>query len=225
MITIKEWDSLSNTEKSTHLERNFKATKLSLSRGKAVEGLGINDANYLTQPRIDGVRLICPAYRSWTDMLKRVYSAKCHAKQPTYLGVKVCDEWHSFMSFRKWWLWSQVDGFALDKDIASDDGVYSPDTCIFVPAWLNLFTTDCGVSRGEWPIGVYYHRGTSRFRAQCNNPMTKKRDSLGYFHTPEAAHAAWLNRKLELALELKPKMDEIDPRIYQRVCEIISNAK
>jgi len=215
-------DSLSNTEKSTHLERNFKATKLSLSRRKAVEGLGINDANYLTQPRIDGVRLICPAYRSWTDMLKRVYSAKFHAKQPTYLGVKVCDEWHSFMSFRKWWLGSQVDGFALDKDIASDDGVYSPDTCIFVPAWLNLFTTDCGVSRGEWPIGVCYRKERGRFQALCRNPASKKQEHLGYFGTPYEAHLAWRTRKLELALELKPKMDEIDGRIYPRIVEIIN---
>ena len=48
---------------------------------------------------------------------------------------------------------------------------------------------------------------------------------LGYFDTPEAAHLAWRNRKLELALELKPKMDEIDTRIHPRVVEIIRNAK
>ena len=55
--------------------------------------------------------------------------------------------------------------------------------------------------------------------------MSKNTEHLGYFDTPEAAHAAWLKRKLELALELKPKMDEIDLRIYPRVIEIINNSK
>ena len=52
-----------------------------------------------------------------------------------------------------------------------------------------------------------------------------KVEHLGLFKTPEAAHLAWKARKLELALELKPKMDEIDLRIYPRIVEIINNAK
>lgn len=36
-------------------------------------------------------------------------------------------------------------------------------------------------------------------------------------------HTAWLNRKLEIALELKPEMDEIDLRIYPNVIGIIKS--
>ena len=120
---------------------------------------------------------------------------------------------------------NQVDGWQVDKDLLSDAGIYSPETCIFVPQWLNLLTTDSGASRGKWPIGVSYHDGASRFRAQCRNPITRKGEHLGLFTTPEEAHLAWLKRKLELAIELKPKMDEIDLRIYPRVIEIINNSK
>lgn len=225
MITMKEWKEMCGREQTTWLEENAELSGRSESQRGVVKGVGVNDAHYLTQPNIDGKKVMCPAYRAWATMLKRTYSSKYHAKRPTYSGVTVCDEWQSFMSFRGWWIENQVDGWQVDKDILSDAGVYSHETCIFVPAWLNSFTLDSGSLRGVYPIGVAFHKGTGRFQAGCRNPMSKKREHLGYFDTPEAAHLAWRNRKLELAIELKPKMDEIDIRIYPRVVEIINNAK
>lgn len=221
MITMQEWKAMSSNEQTAWLMKN----KPSGRPRKLVGGVGVNDAPYCTQHKIDGNNFMCPAYQAWTDMLTRVYSAKYHARRPTYKGVTACEEWHSLMSFREWWLDHHIDGFALDKDLLSNAGVYSPDTCIFVPQWLNTFTIDSGARRGKWPIGVGYHDGASRFRAQCRNPITRKGEYLGLFATPEAAHIAWRARKLELALELKPRMDEIDQRIYPRVIEIINNAK
>ena len=194
-------------------------------QGGVISGSGVNDATYCTQPAIDGKRVMCPAYRAWKNMFKRVYSAKFHASRPTYSDVKVCDGWRSFSNFRSWWLDHHVDGWHIDKDLLSDDGVYSPEACLFVPAWLNLFTTDSGAARGAYQIGVCFHKQSGRFEAKCSNPITKKREHLGLFDTPEAANLAWRTRKLELALELKPKMDSIDQRIYDRVVEIIMKAR
>ena len=225
MITIQEWNAMSGKEQTLWLEENTELSRRHESQRGLVYGVGVNDAPYCTKPTIDGKRFYCPAYVAWNNMLTRSYSAKFHASRPTYSGVTVCDEWHSFMAFRAWWIENQVDGCPIDKDLLSDDACYSPDTCIFVPVWLNAFTTDSCAKRGVYPIGVDFRKGKGRFRAQCCNHMSKKRDHLGYFDTPEAAHLAWLNRKLEIALELKPKMDEIDLRIYPRVIEIINNAK
>ncbi len=224
MITMQEWVAMGGMDRTTWMHENCQVNGLGGHR-KPLFGVGVNDAPYCTNLRIDGVNVMCPAYIAWTRMLERAYSTKLHAKRTTYIGVSICDEWRNFRAFRTWWIENQVDGWQVDKDILSDTGVYSPETCLFVPAWLNTFTLDRGASRGEWPIGVYFHKDTGRFLAQCSNPIAKKRESLGYFHTPEAAHLAWRARKLELALELKPKMDEIDLRIYQQVVEIINNAK
>ena len=224
MITMQEWNAMSGKEQTRWLEDNCQVNGLGCPR-KPLLGAGINDAPYRTKPTIDGKLATCPAYAAWKDMLMRVYSAKYHAKQPTYSGVTVCDDWRSFMSFRVWWIENQVDGWQLDKDILSDSREYSPETSLFVPRWLNMFTTDCGAARGAYPIGVDFHKGKGRLRARCCNKMSKNREHLGYFDTPEEAHLAWRARKLELALELRPKMDEIDIRIYPRVVEIINNAK
>lgn len=225
MITMQEWKAMGEKERTIWLEENTELNRRAKSLRGLVEGVGINDATYRTTPTFEGGKVKCPAYRVWAAMLKRAYSNKYHEKNTTYKCVNVCDEWHSFMSFREWWLDKQADGFSLDKDLLSDSRVYSPETCIFVPQWLNTFIIDRGASRGESPIGVDYHKGASRFRAQCGNPMSKKQEHLGFFTTPEEAHLAWRTRKLELALELKPKMDEIDIRIYPRIVEIINSAK
>lgn len=224
MITMQEWKAMSGKEQTIWLEGNFKVNGVGRPRS-LVYGVGVNDTTYCTETRIDGKRVACQAYRAWGGILRRVYSAKCNAEYPTYSGVTVCDEWHSFMAFRSWWIENQVDGRHIDKDLMSDSREYSPETCVFVPQWLNNLTTDSGAARGAYPIGVDFHKDAGRFRALCRNTMSKKREHLGYFNTPEEAHAAWLNRKLELALELKPSMDEIDMRIYPRVIEIINNSK
>lgn len=226
MITMQEWKSMSGLEQTLWLERNTVLSGRSESLRGLVEGVGVNDATYHITPTIDGGKqLMCPAYMTWRDMLKRAYNHKYHVRQPTYSVVSVCDEWHSFSNFRSWWMHHHVDGYELDKDLLSDTRVYSPSTCIFVRKWLNIFTIGSAKSRGLHPIGTSYHSGKGRFIASCCNPITRKREHLGYFDTPEAAHLAWRARKLELALELKPRMDEIDHRIYPRVIEIINSAK
>lgn len=191
---------------------------------KLVCGVGNNDADYAVNIRIGGKRGMCPAYRAWTSMLNRVYNSKFHERQPTYIDTNVCEAWKSFMNFRVWWLDHYVVGYQLDKDIISDDNLYSPETCIYIPSWLNKFTTNSGAARGELPVGVSYHKPSGKYAAQCSHPFGEY-EYLGYYSDAEQAHQAWRNRKLKIAAELKSKMDDIDVRIYPRIIEIISNSK
>ena len=224
MITLQEWKSMSIRERTLFLDESCKINGRGGPR-KLVHGVGENDSPACISQRISGKLVACPAYHVWKGVLQRCYDTKCQDRHPSYIGVTVCDEWHKFSKFRLWWLEHQVDGYQLDKDLLSDGKLYSPETCLFVPQWLNAFIIDRRADRGAWPIGVYFNNRDSRFQAQCSNPFTKKNEFLGYFSTPEAAHLAWRTRKLELALELKPKMDSIDQRIYDRVVEIIMKAR
>lgn len=105
-------------------------------------------------------------------------------------------------------------GKALDKDIIfPNNKVYSPETCAFVSGTTNNFVTARDASRGEWPLGVYWENQAEKYRAQCGNPFTKKREKLGYFNTPEEAHEAWRKRKHELAQLVAET--ESDPRVVE----------
>ena len=55
--------------------------------------------------------------------------------------------------------------------------------------------------------------------------MTDKKAYLGLFDTKEAAHKAWVDRKLSIALELRFEMDSIDERIYHGVTKIIKSMR
>ena len=211
---------------SLWIEANHPATAMSIALRKPRYGVGVNDASYVTTPTVNGVRLWDPAYRAWANMLKRACNPKCHAAHPTYSDVTVCKEWHSFSAFRAWWLASYREGWQLDKDLlVYGNREYGPDSCIYVPQWLNSFTIDSAASRGELPIGVSFCNKTGMYQSNCSNPITGKQHRLGYFTAHEEAYEAWIKRKLELAAHLKPEMDAIDQRIYPNVVTIIKAAE
>ena len=218
-------NTMNKVELSLFIEANYPRNKSSIAMRKPLHGIGVNDADYVTTPLVNGVMLWDPAYRAWSSMMHRAYSKNTQSIQPTYVGVTVCKEWHSFSAFRAWWLNNYREGFSLDKDLlVISNREYGPDSCIYVPQWLNTFTIDCGALRGEFPIGVSLHKPTGKYTARCCNPITGKKHHLGSFTTPEEAHEAWLKYKLELAAQLKPEMDSIDPRIYNNVVTIIKAA-
>lgn len=212
---------MTSVELSLHIEKNYPISGRGSPR-KPLYGVGVNDADYATQPMVNGVNLCDPAYRSWSGMLKRAYNRKYQVTYPTYSDVTVCKQWHSFSTFRAWWLTSYREGFSLDKDLlVVGNREYGPDACIYIPGWLNSFTIDSGASRGELPIGVCLCKKTGRYRSNCRNPITGNQHMLGRFTTPEEAHSAWLEYKLALADQLKPDMDAIDPRIYNNAVAIV----
>ena len=191
----------------------MKASKLDTPRlvtPKMVCGVGINDADYVVQKfetigYVDGkqkLKLVwaCPYYRTWKGMLERCYSAKYQDKYPTYKGCSVSEEWLRFSNFKRWMEKQDFEGKHLDKDLLLEGNkVYSKETCVFVTMEVNLFTNGRGAKRGEWMIGVDWHKRECKFRSRCRNPFTKKSEYLGYFKCELEAHQAWLKRKLELA--------------------------
>jgi len=165
------------------------------------------------------------AYNKWGQMLTRCYSDKYQSKNPAYKGCIVIDEWHNFQNFASW-ISSQgeTNGFELDKDLLfCGNKVYSKETCLMVPRWLNSFTLNKQVSRGDYPVGVSMSKVAGKFTAYCNE--NGKRIHLGYYHDPEAAHSAWMEKKLSIALSKKNEMDAIDERIYPNVVSIIKGMK
>ena len=178
---------------------------------KLIYGVGVNDADYVVQPKINGKTVwSCLFYRRWYKMMERCYSERFHETFPTYVECSVDNQWHSFMNFKSWMETQDWEGNQLDKDILVEGNkVYSPDTCVFVDRNTNVFLTDSGASRGKYPIGVYYEKDKNLYRACIG--VNGKQKKIGRFTTPEEAHQAWYVAKRELAIELAAKQP--DPRV------------
>lgn len=109
-----------------------------MRKKKLVYGVGINDANYFTNPNINGKTVKCEYYSVWHHMLERCYSEQKVLESPTYINCIVADEWHSFMNFKSWMESQNWKGKQLDKDILHfGNKVYSPSNCVFVSKKIN----------------------------------------------------------------------------------------
>lgn len=195
---------------------------------KLVRGVGINDADYVTQ-RFETIGYVsgeqkqklawkCPFYQTWSDMLKRCYSEKYQEKKPTYRGCTVSDDWLTFSNFKNWMEKQDFEGKHLDKDLLFEGNkAYSADTCVFVTRAVNSFTNDQGSKRGKWLIGVCWNKSAGKFQSKCCNPFTKKEEYLGIFDTEQEAHQAWLSRKLELSYLLA--VEQEDPRVAKALID------
>lgn len=197
---------------------------------KLVHGVGINDADYVVKVMAsyyeDGKRKrklvsICPFYEKWKSMIDRCYSEKIKTKRPCYIGCSVCVEWLTFSNFKIWMEEQDWKGLELDKDLLGTSKIYSPETCIFIPAEINSFLT---FSERDKPsgllIGVHHKRG--KFRAVIRD--SGKYRNLGTFTTELEAHLKWYNQKLVLAETLKMKYSLSD-NIYDLMIEKIQASK
>ena len=200
-------------------------------KNKLVYGVGINDADYRVQEKItvvdeDGKKKqklvwICPFYEKWKPMLRRCYSAKYQEVRPTYKGCSVSEDWLRFSTFKAWMAAQDWEGMEIDKDILfPNNKIYSPETCVFINHKINVFLTESNASRGQWMIGVYWHKVANKFTAMCNDG-TGKRKYLGLFDTEIQAHRAWLRYKQELALKLAS--EQTDPRVAKALIDRYEN--
>ena len=102
----------------------------------------------------------------------------------------------------------------LDKDLLFiDNKTYSETTCVFVPQEINKFFTDRCNDRGDYPVGVYFHKASGKFKAQC--AVNSKRQYLGLFDTPDEAFTVYKTFKENLCKQLALKWQhEIDPLLF-----------
>lgn len=81
------------------------------------------------------------SYTIWRNMMRRCYFNNSK-ENPSYVDTVVCDEWHNYSNFKKWFNEAyyifKSDSLELDKDLIGHGNIYSPTTCCFLPKKINM---------------------------------------------------------------------------------------
>lgn len=158
------------------------------------------------------------AYSFYENMVARCYYPKT-ARYESYggIGVEVDKEWLSFHNFAEWFYDHYVDGFNLDKDILSEDGmVYSKEDCCFVPREINnLFVlSNRKVNRKlneGLPSGVFRDRG--KFYGRYKNARRYFEDEVS------ARNFVWAIKFEKCKSLLEHYKSRLDKRVYQSLSD------
>ena len=173
------------------------AGKRSLLRRTKIQGVGINDSDYMVSSKTSGGLVLCPYYRAWVNMIYRCYSDNFQARCSTYIGCSVTKEWLTFSLFRKWMEKQDWQGKQLDKDlITPGNKIYSPNTCLFVSGSINNLILGDRADCGSIPQGVYFDKARGKYHSHCN--ISGKRKSIGRFNSVLDAEYAYLSFKSDL---------------------------
>ena len=164
-------------------------------------------------------------------MMQRCYDTKHQEKHPTYKDCKVSEEFHNFQDFGKWFdnNYYEIEGekMCLDKDIlVKHNKIYSPENCIFVPEKINTLFIKSNKARGDYPIGVCYHKQHEKFMAKCRvynyEENKKKQIHLGYYDTPQKAFEVYKQFKEQYIKEVADYYKEYIP---QKLYDALYNYK
>ncbi|QQV91798.1 hypothetical protein vBKpMFBKp34_206 [Klebsiella phage vB_KpM_FBKp34] len=188
---------------------------------KKVFGVGVNDSKIPVSWWEDRgekrVRILCPYYVKWTDMLRRCYSEKQNLMSPWY-DSKVHNEWHIFSNFKSWMEKQDWEGKHLDKDILGDKSLYSKDTCVFVPYYVNnVFQNhqDCSYCT--------YHKRDNKYQSSINWDGRVKH--IGYFDSKVEAQYEYFKVKiLYISGKIKRYFSEnYDSRVMLKLIMLYNN--
>lgn len=166
---------------------------------------------------------ITEPYNVWRGVIRRCCSESFKIERPTYKDCEICEEWHNFQTFGKWFdeNYYQIENedIQLDKDILhKGNKLYSPDNCVFVPSRINSLFIKNDANRGNYPIGVTFKKSTGRYTSYYNKVINGeyKRIHLGYFSNPTEAFYIYKNAKEKY---IKEMAEEYKDRIPQKLYE------
>lgn len=141
------------------------------------------------------------------SMLRRCYTKDKQTK--SYENCYVCDEWHNYSNFEIWYennYYRINEDLDIDKDILiKNNNIYSPNTCLLVPKYINGLFIRIKNTPGECLMGVYYDKERNLFVTKCREK--NKRVFLGRFSNEVDAFQAYKEHKesyiKKVALEYK----------------------
>ena len=190
--------------------RGYNCPKCSIEKSKKkICNFGINDCLYEEKNIM---------YKVWSDMIYRCYSDFMSTE--AYKNVKICDEWRLLSNFKKWFDENYIEGYTIDKDILQYDKkykVYSPETCLFVPRYINSMIVSCNSKYGKYLKGV----DKSKKRYTAHSSLGNNKKYIGIYKTEEEAFMAYKKCKEDYIKSVATKYynnNLITKKCYEGLC-------
>ena len=160
------------------------------------------------------------AYQTWRDMLKRCYDPynMNTSNHSCYQNCIVCEDWFNFQNFAKWYEDNyyvvENEIMCLDKDILfKQNNIYSPNTCLIVPATINKLFVKQKKSNSNLPIGCYNHDG--KIMVTCRLGKNRVYKSGFNYNQVEEAFEYYKNLKEEYIRKVaNDYKDRIPDKVY-----------
>lgn len=175
-------------------------------------------------------------YTAWGNMKKRCTSEWYKEKWPTYTGVTASAEFKNFTKFHDWWfeqIGHNLQNVQLDKDLLiRGNKVYSSDTCLLVPNFVNMFLTKRDAVRGDCLIGAckkgaYKNGGTKYIAMVCEYDITTGKTvkkHIGCFRNEHDAFHAYKTAKEAIAKKYADYLtSKVDDRVVQALLDFEVN--
>ena len=166
------------------------------------------------------------AKHCWGEMMDRCYNKDC--KNYKYYGEKgviVCEEWHNYSNFKKWYDENiyEIEGeiIHLDKDILSNENkIYSPETCIFVPSKINQIFR-IRINTNGLPTGVRYNEQSKKYIVYMS--INGKTTYIGTYETSEEACISYIQKRVETDRKtIEAYENKIPKEIYLKLIDTIN---
>lgn len=157
-------------------------------------------------------------YLKWSNMLSRCYAEYGRKVNPSYNESYVIDDWHNMQNYAKWYTEHPYrnDAWEIDKDILTKGNkVYSPETCIFVPKYINTMFTKCDRWRGDLPIGVHQVGKTECYKMICSDSIDGKITISGFTSVQAAFDAYKETKEKVIKKTANVYRSGLEPRAYE----------
>lgn len=157
---------------------------------------------------------------AWYAMMSRSYCPKFKSKYRKYSECTVSEDWHCYQNFANWMKNQRFYGlgYYLDKDLlVRDNKVYSPDTCVLLPAYINQLVRRDIDKKGSLPNGV---RAVSKSTFQATLQTVVGTTSVYGFETSEEAYLKYKEMKEDYVKSVADMwFGNIDTKAYEALYE------
>lgn len=200
----------------------FKQGKVASPYAKRTFGvgyLGEGEYTFTDKNNLDSkghaIKTVCFNY--WQSMMYRCYSEKFQ-KKTAYIDCTVCEEWHNYQNFAKWFYENYYtvndEIMNLDKDIIlKNNKIYSPTTCCFIPAIINkIFVKREKAKNFKVPIGLCQRNFRNKIKYSASIKKYNKDKYLGCFNTIEEAFNVYKAEKEKYIKEVANNYKEYLPK-------------